>query len=70
MAYQIITDGSCDLGEERAKKAGVRVVPFYVTFDGQTYKKEIEELSVREFYQKMVEHPDQFPKSSLPSVQD
>ncbi len=70
MAYQIITDGSCDLGEERAKRAGVRVVPFYVTFDGQTYKKEIEELSVREFYQKMVEHPDQFPKSSLPSVQD
>lgn len=70
MAYQIITDGSCDLGEERAKRAGVRVVPFYVTFDGQTYKKEIEEISVREFYQEMVDHPDQFPKSSLPSVQD
>ncbi len=70
MAYQIITDGSCDLGEERARQAGVRVVPFYVTFDGQSYQKEIEEISVREFYQEMVDHPDKFPKSSLPSVQD
>lgn len=70
MAYQIITDGSCDLGEEKAKEAGIRVVPFYVNFDADTYQKEIEELSVRDFYQKMVDHPDQFPKSSLPSVQD
>ena len=70
MAYQIITDGSCDLGVEAAQQAGVRVVPFYVTFDGQTYKKEIEEISVRTFYQEMVDHPDKFPKSSLPSVQD
>ena len=37
MAYQIITDGSCDLGAEAAQQAGVRVVPFYVTFDGKTY---------------------------------
>lgn len=70
MAYQIITDGSCDLGVEAAQQAGVRVVPFYVTFDGQTYKKEIEEISVRTFYQEMVDNPDKFPKSSLPSVQD
>ena len=70
MAYQIITDGSCDLGAEAAQQAGVRVVPFYVTFDGKTYRKEIEEIGVREFYQEMVEHPDKFPMSSLPSVQD
>ena len=70
MAYQIITDGSCDLGVEAASQAGVRVVPFYVTFDGQTYRKEIEEISVRTFYQEMVDNPDKFPKSSLPSVQD
>ncbi len=45
-------------------------MPFYVTFDGKTYRKEIEEIGVREFYQEMVEHPDKFPMSSLPSVQD
>ena len=39
MAYQIVTDGSCDLGLEEARQAGVKVVPFYVTFDGQVTKK-------------------------------
>lgn len=70
MAYQIISDGSCDLGEELPKKLGVKVVPFYVTFDGETYQKEIEEVGVREFYQKMVDYPNIYPKSSLPSIQD
>lgn len=70
MAYQIITDGSCDLGTEVAEKAGIKVVPFYVTFDGKNYKKEIEEISVRVFYQEMIDNPDTFPMSSLPSVQD
>lgn len=70
MAYQIITDGSCDLGQEIPKQHGIKVVPFYVTFNGRDYKKEIEEIGVREFYQQMVDNPNQFPKSSLPSVQD
>ncbi len=70
MPYQIITDGSCDLGQEIPKARGIRVVPFYVTFDGETYKKEIEEVGVRDFYQKMVDYPDVYPKSSLPSIQD
>lgn len=70
MAYQIITDGSCDLGRDIPREKNITVVPFYVTFDGENYKKEIEEVGVREFYQEMVDHPDVFPKSSLPSVQD
>lgn len=70
MAYQIISDGSCDLGEQIPKEQGIHVVPFYVTFDGETYEKEIEEVGVREFYQKMVDYPNVYPKSSLPSIQD
>jgi DegV family protein with EDD domain len=70
MEYQIISDGSCDLGEECAKKHNIEVVPFYVSFDGENYYKEIKEISVRNFYQKMVDEPKVFPKSSLPSVQD
>lgn len=70
MSYQIISDGSCDLGVELPKQHGIRVVPFYVTFDGETYQKEIEEVGVRDFYQKMVDYPDVYPKSSLPSIQD
>lgn len=68
--YQIITDGSCDLGEKVTKEAGVKVVPFYVSTDTKEYKKEIEELEVRSFYQFMVDHPKVFPKTSLPSVED
>lgn len=70
MAYQIITDGSCDLGIELAEENNIRVVPFYVSFDDKTYQKEMEEVPVREFYQKMVDNPDVFPKSSLPSIMD
>ena len=28
------------------------------------------ELDIREFYQRMVDHPDVFPKTSMPSVDD
>lgn len=70
MAYQIITDGSCDLSPEIAKDNNIRVVPFYVSFDGMNYKKEIEEVDVRDFYQQMVDHEDVFPKTSLPSIDD
>lgn len=68
--YQIITDGSWDMGSERAARFGVEVVPYYVTMDGEHYLKEIKELDVRDFYQFMVDNPKIFPKTSLPTVQD
>lgn len=68
--YQIISDGSCDLGKIKSEELGIKVVPFYVTTDGKNYKKEIEEVDIREFYQFMVDNPKVFPKSSLPSIQD
>lgn len=69
-AYRIFSDGSCDLPPELAKEKGVTVVPFYVSFDGESYQKEIEEIGIREFYQKMVDNPKVYPKSSLPATQD
>ena len=69
--FKIISDGSCDLPPQLTREKGVEVVPFYVSFDEQTYLKEIEEMPIREFYDKMVEHENViFPKSSLPSVND
>ena len=67
---QIISDGSQDLSPELSKEKDIEVVPFYVSFDGEHYYKEIEEITVRDFYQQMVDHPDVFPKTSMPSVQD
>lgn len=68
--YKIIADGAADLGEACAQESDVDVVPFYVSFNNKTYQKEIVEVGIREFYQKMVDDPKVFPKSSMPSVQD
>ncbi len=68
--FHIISDSSCDLPEEYAKNNNVTVVPFYVRFGEEPYKKEREEISVRDFYQRMIDEPDNFPKSSMPSVAD
>ena len=65
---QIISDGSCDLTIEEIKALNVRVIPFNVSFDGETYLKEGVEFTVREFYQKLVDDPKLFPKTSLPTT--
>ena len=68
--YQIISDSSCDLPQELVDKHGICVVPFYVSFDQEHYYKEREEMPVRKFYEDMVNNPNIFPKSSLPSIDD
>lgn len=68
--YQVISDGSCDLGKARTDRMDIGIVPYYVSFDGKKFYKEIEELDVREFYEHMVKYPKMFPKTSLPTIQD
>lgn len=68
--YQIISDSSCDLAPELANEKGIDIIPFYVSFDETTYQKEREELSVEDFYQKVLDNPKVFPKTSLPPVGD
>ena len=68
--YQIVSDGSCDLDQSLVEQYQIHVVPFYITKDGITHQKEIEEIGIRDFYQFMVDHKDIFPKTSMPSVED
>ena len=68
--FDIITDSACDLTPEMAQKMGVEVVPFYVSLDGEHYRKEGKEIAVRDFYQFMVDNPSAYPKTSLPSLED
>ncbi len=68
--YQIISDGSCDLTTELARQNNIKIIPFYVSFDKENYFKEVEEVGIRDFYKKMVDSPDVFPKTSLPSIDD
>lgn len=70
MKFEIVCDSSADLPEAYAKEAHIKVVPFYVSMDGETYLKEGVDISIPDFYQTMVDHADCFPKTSMPSIQD
>ena len=71
MDYKIISDGCCDLTEDVIRQYDFHIVPFYISFDEEHYYKEIEDIGIRDVYQRMViDQPDVYPKTSLPSLQD
>ncbi len=70
MEYQVISDSSCDLEADLKEKYNIEVVPFFVSFEQEKYYKEIEEIAIRDVYDKMVSNPKKYPKTSLPSVQN
>ena len=70
MEYQVISDSSCDLEADLKEKYNIEVVPFFVSFEEEKYYKEIEEIAIRDVYDKMVSNPKKYPKTSLPSVQN
>lgn len=66
---KLLTDTGCDMLEE-LKKIDVDYIPLYVTFDEKTYWKQIEEVSIPEFYQRIEDKNSSQPKTSCPSVED
>ena len=54
--FDIITDSACDLTLDTAKQLQIEVVPFYVSLDGEHYRKEGKEIAVRDFYQLSLIH--------------
>lgn len=70
MNFHIVSDSSCDLPDSYIEEAGISIVPFYVSFDGENYLRERTDISVREFYRQMAERKGVFPKTSMPSVGD
>ena len=67
--FDIITDSACDLTPETAATLNIEIIPFYVSLDGEHYRKEGKEIAVRDFYQFMVDNPSAYPKTSLPSLE-
>lgn len=67
--YKIVSDSACDLSKEYLEKHDVTIVPLSVSFDGETYYKDGVDITRDECYQKMVDDPKLFPKTSLPSVE-
>ncbi|MGL6175041.1 MAG: DegV family protein [Cellulosilyticaceae bacterium] len=65
----LISDTSCDLNPNTVAQYNIQLVPFYVSFDQVEYYKEIVELPITEFYNRMRSEKI-FPKTSLPSIND
>lgn len=65
----LFSDSSCDIPEPLMHKYDVKLIPYYVTFNEETYYKEITELSTSDFYARM-RASRIFPKTSLPSIND
>lgn len=70
MDFRVISDSSCDISPEQEKTYEIGIIPYYVSFDGETYRKERTEISAEEFYRKMAENPGVFPKTSMPTQLD
>lgn len=68
--YQIVCDGAADLSNDYIKNNDLKVVEFYVAIEPEKYLKERVELEVEDFYNKLVEDPKLFPKTSCPTVAD
>ena len=68
--FEIVSDSSCDLSAELIARYGIDIVSFYVSFDDENYRREGKEISADEFYQTMVDQPNVFPKTSMPTLAD
>ena len=67
--YKIVSDSACDLSKEYLEKHDVTIVPLSVSFDVETYDRDGVDITMDECYQRMVDDPKLFPKTSLPSVE-
>ncbi|MDF2612758.1 MAG: DegV family protein [Clostridia bacterium] len=65
----LLSDTACDLPQSLINEYHIKLVPFYVSFDQETYYKEIIDISISKFYEMMREEKI-FPKTSLPSIND
>lgn len=68
--FKVVSDSCCDLPKEYVKQLDVEIVPLYVAFQDGVYRRDYYDFSYHDFYQRMIDHPGDYPKTSLPSVED
>lgn len=66
---KVVTDAAANLTRQQAEELGVTVVPFQVTFRGQTYKDGVD-IQPEDLYRMYIEYPEDFSETSQPSVGD
>jgi len=64
----VVTDSTCDLDREEAKKNGISILPLYVTHRESVYRDTID-ITSSEFYP-LLKDRDELPKTSQPSPED
>lgn len=67
--FKLFSDSSCDLPDHLVNQYHIELVPFYVSFDQDTYYKEKIQISTEEFYETITSNKV-VSKTSLPTVQD
>lgn len=65
--FEILCDSACDLPDTLIEAKSIDIIPFYISFDQENYLRERVDITLDEFYEKLYHN---FPKTSLPSVQD
>ena len=68
--FKVVSDSCCDLPKDVVKQLDIDIVPLYVAFKDGKYLRDYYDFSYHDFYQKMLDHPGEYPKTSLPSVED
>jgi DegV family protein with EDD domain len=64
----IVTDSTSDLGKELTNRYGIKVLPLYVNFKGQSYK-DGEEMDINQLFVK-VKETGELPKTSAATPED
>ena len=68
--FKLISDGGCDFENKDLKKHNIDIVPFYISFDQQTYLKEGVDIRKEEYFTRLIREKNLFPKTAQPSPQD
>ena len=68
--FQIISDGGCDFTSAEAKRHKVDIVPFYIILDEKTELREGIDITRKEYFTRLREDKNLFPKTAQPSPQD
>ena len=66
---RVFTDTGADMTDELIEE-GIKIIPLYITFDGINYLKQMEEIKVEEFYERLKAPREIYPRTSLASIQD
>ena len=68
--YKIFSDGGCDFSKTEAARYNIEIVPFYITFDGETFLKEGVDITIDDYFNRIMSDKSLHPKTSQPSPQD